>query len=80
MSDRDFIEEMQEEAVLRFGKELLPHDAAERFALHGNEARIQLLKRLHTPEAMDVRTAAKRHAMERALRNVHFRLQKAGGR
>ena len=40
----DFIEEMQTEAKLRFGKELSPAEVAKKFAEHGFEARIYHLK------------------------------------
>lgn len=73
----DFIEEMQTEAKLRFGKELSPDEVASEFQKHGFEARIQHLKKLKTADSFGtVREAAKRHVFERALRNTHEQLTK----
>lgn len=75
MSD-DFIDEMQKEAKLRFGKELSPVEVAEKFAGHDFEARIFHLKNLKTGDAYSTpRDAAKRHVFERALRGVHEKLR-----
>jgi hypothetical protein len=71
----DFIEAMQEEARLRFGKELSPAECADKFSLHGFEARIEHLKQLKTDE-LSIRDAAKRLTFERALKNTHERLRK----
>ena len=72
----DFIEEMQTEAKLRFGKELSPGEVAEKFAGHGLEARIHHLKNLKTSDSYSTpREAAKRHVFERALRNTHEKLR-----
>ena len=79
MSERkDFIDEMQEEAVHRWGHELTPAQAAHQFSLHGPEARIQHLKAIKTPETMNVLSAGRRFAMERAIRSTHERLRLAG--
>jgi hypothetical protein len=72
----DFIDEMQKEARMRFGKELSPAEAADEFALHNFEARIQHLNNLKTDDAMSVREAAKRLSFERALKETHHRLRK----
>lgn len=78
----DYIEEMQKEAKLRFGKELSVEEVANEFAKHGFEARIFHLKTLEesgdaingsSDEAM--RKAAKRKAFERVLYNVHNKLR-----
>jgi hypothetical protein len=78
MSDKDFLDELQEEARLRYKRPLTPSEAAEKFALHGFEARIAHLKRLKTPIAMTLRETAERHAFESAIRRVHSTLQKVG--
>jgi hypothetical protein len=78
MSDRDFLDEMFQEAELRFGRRPSPDEAAREFALHGADARIQHLKNLKTPESMGLREAAKRHAYESAIRRTHERLRKVG--
>jgi hypothetical protein len=79
MSERkDFLDELQEEAVHRFGTELTPAQIAYQFSLHGPEARIQHLKNIRTPESMNVDQAGKRHALERAVRSTHDRLRLAG--
>lgn len=71
----DFIEEMQTEAKVRFGKELSPSEVAEKFALHGFEARIHHLKNLKTAdEFRDARRATARFVYERELHNVHRKL------
>ena len=71
----DFIEEMQTEAKLRFGKELSPSEVATKFAEHGFEARIQHLKALDTGNSyVDARTASKRYVYEHLLRETHKKL------
>lgn len=73
----DFIEEMQTEARLRFGKELSPSEVANEFTKHDFEARIQHLKTLKTSGSFGTpREAAKRHVFERALHSTHERLRK----
>jgi hypothetical protein len=76
----DFIEEMQTEAELRFGKTLSPQEVATEFAKHGFEARIQHLKNLKKNDepisGVHLRDAAKRQVFERALRDTHERLRK----
>lgn len=72
----DFIEEMQAEAKLRFGKELSPAECAQKFAGHKLDDRIFHLKNLKTADSMHINEAAKRHAFERALRNMHERLRR----
>ncbi len=47
----DFIEEMQTEAKLRFGKELSPSEVANEFTKHDFEARIEHLKNLKTADS-----------------------------
>jgi hypothetical protein len=72
----DFIEEMQTEAKLRFGKTLSPSEVAAEFSKHDFEARIQHLKNLKTAESYGTpRQAAARHVYERALRSTHDRLK-----
>jgi hypothetical protein len=73
----DFINEMQTEAKLRFGRELAPAEVASKFAEHGFEARIFHLKHLKTADNFSTpREAAARHVYERALRATHDRLTK----
>jgi hypothetical protein len=73
----DFIEEMQTEAKLRFGKELSPAEVATEFAKHDFEARIHHLKTLNTADSYSTpRDAAKRHVYERALQNTHEKLRR----
>jgi hypothetical protein len=74
----DFIEKMQEEAKLRFGKELTPEEAADKFALHDVNARIQHLGNLRRDEDMPFNDAAKRFRYERALKDVHEKLRRVG--
>jgi hypothetical protein len=78
MSEKDFLDAYQEESVLRQGREMTSQEMAEQFALHGLERRIQLLKTLKTPEAMNVDEASKRWAFEGAVKRVHERLRRAG--
>jgi hypothetical protein len=73
----DFIDEMQTEAKLRFGKTLSPSEVAAKFQEHDFEARIQHLKNLKTAESFSTpREAAKRHVFERVLRSTHESLRK----
>ena len=73
----DFIDEMQTEARLRFGKTLSPSEVANEFAKHGFEARIQHLKSLKTADNFSTpREAAARFIFERALRGTHDRLRR----
>lgn len=73
----DFIDEMQTEAKLRFGKTLSPAEVAEQFQLHDFETRIQHLKRLKTADSFGTpREAAARHVYERELHSTHERLRK----
>jgi hypothetical protein len=74
----DYIEEMRDEFRERYRRDMTPNDAANAFALHNFEARIQHLKRIKAPEAMSVRETADRLAMERAIRRSHDTLQKVG--
>jgi hypothetical protein len=73
----DYIEEMQTEAKLRFGRELSVGEVANEFAKHDIEARIQHLKNLKTPDTFGTpREAAKRHVFEIVLRSTHDQLRK----
>jgi hypothetical protein len=76
--DRDYIEEAQEEARLRFGRELSPNELAEKFAGHDLDARIYHLKNLTNNDEMTPREAARRMAYERVLKNTHEVLRKVG--
>ena len=77
---KDFIEEAQQEAKLRFGRELSSQELGRKFMGHDFEARIFHLK---NPESNDepislgdAMSAAKRLAFERSLHDVHNRLRK----
>jgi hypothetical protein len=73
----DFIDEMQAEAKLRFGKELSASEVAVKFQAHDFEARIHHLKNLKTEDSYSTpREAARRHVYESALRSTHDRLRK----
>jgi hypothetical protein len=78
MSENDFLDSMQEEAELRWGKRLTPQEAAEKFALHGMDARVQHLKNMRTPESMTINQAADRHKYESAIRAMHEKLRRSG--
>jgi hypothetical protein len=72
----DYIDEMQTEAKLRFGRELSATEVADKFQEHGFEARIYHLKNLKTADNFATpREAARRHVYERELRSVHNRLR-----
>ncbi len=72
----DFIDELQTEAKLRFGKTLSPSEVANEFQKHDFEARIHHLKNLKTAESFSSpREAAARHVFESALRRTHDRLR-----
>ena len=73
----DFIERMQIEAKLRFGKTLSPSEVSSEFQKHDFESRIQHLASLKTADSFSTpREAAARHVFERELRGVHERLRK----
>lgn len=73
----DFIDEMQTESRLRFGKELSPSEVAGEFTKHDFETRIHHLKNLKTADSFGTpREAAARYVFERALRSTHDRLAK----
>jgi hypothetical protein len=80
--DRDFIDEMQHEAELRFGGKLTAREAAEKFAGHDLEGRIQHLKNLRRSDdpltTTEMRSEVERRNIERALRSTHERLRKIG--
>jgi hypothetical protein len=73
----DYIDELQREASLRFGKTLSPSEVAAKFQEHDFEARIHHLKNLKTEDSYGTpREAAARHVFERALRSTHENLRK----
>jgi hypothetical protein len=79
MSERkDFIESMQEESLLRYGRELTPEEAGQAFLAHGLDARINHLKALRKDETSSVRDASKRLVMERALMDAHTAARRSG--
>lgn len=82
MEDRDFIEEMQHEAELRFGRKYTANEAAEEFALLDLNGRVQHLKNLKRSDdpltTTEARVASERLVIERALRNTHERLRRIG--
>jgi CMP-N-acetylneuraminic acid synthetase len=81
MSDdsRDYIEEAQQEAQLRWGKELSPEELATKFAGHNLEARVFHMKSLkHSEGDLTLTQAANRMEYESALRNTHEILRRAG--
>jgi hypothetical protein len=80
--EKDLIDEMQEEAELRFGHRLTAREAAERFAQHDADARIFHLKNLKRSDdpltTTEMRSEVERRVVERALRSTHERLRKIG--
>lgn len=73
----DYVDELQVEAKLRWGKTLSPSEVAAEFQKHGFEARIQHLKTLKTADSFETpREAAARYVYERALNETHRRLSK----
>jgi hypothetical protein len=74
----DFIDEMQKEARLRFGRDLSPVEAAEKFAGHDLDARVFHLKNLNTDDTLSIGEAAKRLSYTRALNKTHAILSKVG--
>ena len=76
--DKDFIDEAQQEAELRFGGQLSADELAHKFAGHDLEARIFHLKNLRGGDELSVAEAARRYEYEGALRNTHETLRKAG--
>jgi hypothetical protein len=78
MTDRDMLEEMFEEAEIRYGKRPTAEEYAQNFSLHDAEARINLLKRLDNDTPLNLRAAAERHDYVGKMRRVHERLRKIG--
>jgi len=76
--DRDYIEEAQQEARLRFGRELSSQELAGEFAKHDLDTRVYHLKTLRDPSELTLNQAAKRHSFESTLRNTHETLRKVG--
>jgi hypothetical protein len=75
--EKDYIDEAQEEAGYRFGKELSPVELATEFAKFDFDSRIYHLKTLKASEGeLTAREAAKRHRYEITLRNTHEMLRK----
>jgi hypothetical protein len=73
----DFLESMQAEAKLRFGRELTASEAGQKFLEHGLDARIQHLSKLRNDETT-IHGAAKRLTFERALKDAHHAARKVG--
>lgn len=67
----DYIDEAQQEALLRFGRELSPQELAEKFIGHDLEARIHHLKNLSTSDQLTIDQGARRMEYESALRSMH---------
>lgn len=78
MSDKDFLESMHEESELRFGRRLSPSEAAQKFAGHGMDARVQHLKNMRAPDSMTLNEAADRKPYESAIRGIHEKLRRLG--
>ena len=82
MSDRDYIEEAQHEARLRFGTELSPEELAMKFAGHDFETRVHHLKTIRSDEEEgEISITKAEKALERAahvtaLHSMHERLRK----
>jgi hypothetical protein len=74
----DIIDEMKKEWQLRHGSDLTPAKAAEQFTLMPFETRVAHLRSIETPEAMNLRSGAERHAFLRAIRRTHETLRKVG--
>ena len=75
--DRDYIEEAQHEAQLRFGRELSPTELAEKFVGHDFEARVYHLKNLKSgDDELSVGEAAMRMRYEGTLHRAHQLLRK----
>jgi phosphoserine phosphatase len=75
---KDLIDHMQEESRLRYGRELTPQEAGQKFMEHGLDARVNHLKALRKDETSSVRDAAKRLTMERALMDAHTAARRSG--
>jgi hypothetical protein len=77
---RDYIEEAQHEARLRFGRELAPEELAMKFAGHDIETRVIHLKTIRGDDEEislgQAEKALERAAHVRALHSMHERLRK----
>ncbi len=78
MSD-NWIDRAQEEAKLRWGRELTPNELANKLAEHGLDARVNHLKTLRDDgEPISIHAAAKRVTFSRKLFDIHNALRKVG--
>jgi len=78
---RDYIEEAQHEARLRFGRELSPNELAEKFAGHDLDTRIIHLKTIRADGEDEISLSAAEKQLSRqqyvsALHHMHEELRK----
>jgi len=79
MSDDNWIDRAQEEAKLRFGRELDADELAKKLLEHGLDARVNHLKTLRDDgEQLTIHAAAKRTAISRKLFDAHHAARRAG--
>ena len=76
--DRDYIEEAQAEAMVRYGRELSAGEFAESFAGHNFEVRVHHLKNLKATGELSLDEAARRLEYEGSLLRMHDILTKVG--
>jgi hypothetical protein len=77
MSD-DMLSEMFEEAEIRYGRRPTSSEYAREFALHGVDARVNLLKRLEKNAPLNLSEAAERHDYISKMKEIHHALRKVG--
>lgn len=76
---RDYIDQTQSRSIHYSGKELTPQEMAHEFAKWDIDTRVNALESLQAERGeLSITQATKRWAHERALRNTHEMLRKAG--
>lgn len=75
---RNYIEEAQQEAELRFGRQLSPEELADKFAGHDLDTRVYHLKSIRDDGELTLSEAVKLSEYVGALNRKHEALRKAG--
>ena len=75
---KDFLEALEEESKLRFGRELTTQEISAKFLEHKLDARVAHLRNLRKDETLTIHGAAKRLVLERALYDAHHAARRSG--
>ncbi len=75
---KDFLEAMEEESKLRFGRSLTHQEISAKFLEHKLDARVAHLRNLRKDETLSIHKAAERLTLERVLYDAHHAARRAG--